>query len=138
MRGILADVNVQGHLRYLRRLVEQLDTGPVIAALGVEFATFSDLSLDRHLDDRTLWNYCQKEKWVLFTENRRGEDPNSLEATLADSLKSDCLPVLTLANKGKFEHSTAYAERVATDIAEILFDIAMDAIWSQPRIYVPR
>src|SRR5207244_4496185 len=80
--------------------------------------------------------YCS----LLFTENRRADDPNSLEATLADSWKPGCLPVLTLANKGKFEHSAAYATRVAKHVAELLFDIAMGLNYStdRPRIYVPR
>ena len=138
MHGLLADVNVQGHLPYLCRLLEQLDEWPVIAALKLQFATFPDLALDRQLDDRSLWHYCQREGWVLFTENRRADDPNSLEATLADSWQPGALPVLTLANKGRFEHSAAYARRVATDVAELVFDIAMGVTCTQARIYVPR
>src|SRR5437879_2061521 len=59
MRGLLADVNVQGHLPYLRRLLEILDLWPVLAALPVEFATFPDLQLRPNLDDRSVWNHCQ-------------------------------------------------------------------------------
>jgi hypothetical protein len=47
-------------------------------------------------------------------------------------------PVLTLANKGRFEHSPDYAKRVATDVAELLFGIAQGEYRDQPRIYVPR
>jgi len=138
MRGLLADVNVQGHLPYLCRLMAQLDEWPVVAALELEFATFANLSLDSRLNDRSLWSYCQHEGWVLFTENRRADEPDSLETTLADSWKPGCLPVLTLANKGKFEHSAAYAKRVATDIAELMFDITVGDRCDQARIYVPR
>lgn len=63
---------------------------------------------------------------------------DSLHATLADSWRSGHLPVLTLANKGKFEHSREYAERVATDVAELMFGIAHQEYLEEPRIYVPR
>ena len=138
MRGLLADVNVQGHLPYLRQLLEALGLWVVLAELSLDFATFPDLQLPRDLDDRSLWNRCQQDGWVLFTENRNDEDANSLQATLADSWRIGCLPVLTLANKGRFERSTAYAKRVAIDVAELLFGIAQEEYRDQPRIYVPR
>lgn len=76
---------------------------------------------------------------MLFTENRNADGPDSLDATLADSWRTGHLPVLTLANKGKFYHSREYAERVASDVAELLLGIAVDGQYrDQPRIYVPR
>lgn len=138
MRGLLADVNVQGHSLYLRRLLEALDLWSVLAALHLEFATFSDLQLPRSLDDRSLWNFCQQNGWVLFTENRNEDDESSLQATLTDSWRRGCLPVLTLANKRRFENSTAYAQRVATDVAELLFGVVHEEYRDQPRIFVPR
>lgn len=137
MRGLLADMNVEGHLRYLRRLLETLDLWTVLTKLRLDFATFPDLQLPRNLDDRSLWNRCQQEGWVLFTENRNDEDEDSLEATLADSWQMGCLPVLTLANKGRFEHSASYAKRVAIDVAELLFGIVHEEYRDRPRIYVP-
>jgi hypothetical protein len=137
MRGLLADVNVQGHSLYLRRLLETLDLWSVLVELHLDFATFRDLQLPRNLDDRSLWNRCQQDGWVLFTENRNDEDESSLQATLADSWQMGCLPVLTLANKEGFEHSASYAKRVAEDIAELLFGIAHEEYRDQPRIYVP-
>jgi hypothetical protein len=90
------------------------------------------------LDDRSLWNYCQDNAWLLLTENRNHDGPDSLVATLADSWKNGCLPVLTLANKGRFENSGRYAAFVADEIAEIMLDTTMGAYRDQPRIYVPR
>lgn len=49
-----------------------------------------------------------------------------------------CLPVLTLANKGTFEHSASYAKRMTVDVAELLFGIAHEEYRDQPRIFVPR
>lgn len=139
MRGLLADVNVQGHLPYMRRLLEILGLWAVLAELELDFATFPGLGLPRDLDDRSLWGRRQDDGWVLLTENRNHDGPDSLHATLADSWRDGRLPVLTLANKGRFEHDPGYAARVATDVAEILFGIAHeDRFRDQARIYVPR
>ncbi len=48
------------------------------------------------------------------------------------------LPVLTLANKTRFENNAAHAEQVATDVAELLFGIAQGDYRDQSRILVPR
>lgn len=85
MQGLLADVNVQGHLTYLRQLLDALDILPILVETNVRLVTFSELGLPRDLDDRALWNRCQQDGWVLCTENRNHDGPDSLEATLNDS-----------------------------------------------------
>ena len=45
MRGLLADVNVQGHLRYVRRLLDTLDLWTILAELNLDLVTFRDLNL---------------------------------------------------------------------------------------------
>jgi hypothetical protein len=137
MRGLLADANIQGHLAYLRQLLDSLDLSVVLVELHLNLVTFPDVHLRPDVDDRFLWNYCQQEGWVLFTENRNNDGPDSLYATLNDSWQTGHLPVLTLANKGRFEHDRAYAERVATEVAELLFGISQQEFLDQPRIYVP-
>jgi hypothetical protein len=111
---------------------------PLLQELGLALATFPDLGLDRGRDDRSLWHYCQANHWVLFTDNRNHEDENSLQATIQDSWREGHLPILTLANKGKFENSAAYAARVAEDVADLLIRVFHDGIRNQPRIFVPR
>jgi hypothetical protein len=138
MQGLLVDVNVQGHLPYLYRRLNSLGLWTVLSDLKLKLVTFSDLQVPRDLDDRSLWNRCQHEGWVLFTENRNDDGPDSLQATLVDSWRFGQLPVLTLANKGRFEHSCEYADRVATDVAELLFGISFEGYRDQPRIFVPR
>lgn len=92
MQGLLADVNVQAHLAYRRHLLIALDLWPVLAELNLRFATFADLQLSPEMLDRPLWNYCQTEGWVLFTENRNQDNADSLEATLTDSWHMGHLP----------------------------------------------
>jgi hypothetical protein len=138
MPGLLADVNVQGHLPYLERLIEHLGLLDILRELGLTLVTFPDLGLDRSLDDRSLWNFCQANSWVLFTDNRNYDDENSLEATLHDSWRAGHLPVLTLANKEKFENSAAHATKVTEDVVDLLISIFHNGIRDQPRIFVPR
>jgi hypothetical protein len=139
MQGLLADVNVQGHLVYIqKRLLPSLGLWAVIAELGLRFVTFNDLVIPPDIEDRTLWNLCQVQGWVLFTENRNNDGPDSLQQTLFDSWREGLLPVFTLANKSRFDHDRDYAARVATDIANLLFDIATGQYRDQPRIWVPR
>jgi hypothetical protein len=138
MPGLLADVNVQGHLPYLRRLIDGLGLLDLLTGLDLTLATFPDVGLDRRMDDRALWNFCQANGWVLFTDNRNHEDENSLEAAIKDSWHSGCLPVITLANKGKFDNSEDYATKVAEEVADLLVRVFHDGSRDQQRIFVPR
>lgn len=137
MPGLLADVNVQGHLPYLVRLIKGIGLLDLLSEVGVTFETFVDRGLDPHMKDRALWNYCQANTLVLFTENRNHEDEDSLNATIQDSWQEGHLPVLTLANKGRFEHSESYATLVANDVANLLFSILHENVRNQARIFVP-
>lgn len=137
-QGLLADANVQGHLKYLRRLLEELDLLAILQRLGLQLVTFSDLGLPGELEDRTLWNLCQRDGWVLFTDNRNNESADSLEATIRDSWKVNDLPVLTVSDKNRFENDRVYGERVAADVADILFGILEQEFLDQPRIFIPR
>jgi hypothetical protein len=83
-------------------------------------------------------DYCQRERWVLFTENRNRDGHDSLQATLVDSWIVGHFPMLTLSNKSRFERDPSYARAVATDIAELLFGIHQQEYCDTPRIYVPR
>lgn len=138
LRGLLADINVQGHVTWLARLSNWREVWPILSQLGLQLATFPDLNLDRRLDDRTLWNFCQKNGWVLFTENRNNTCVDSLNSTMSDSWKTGELPVLTLANKGRFQHYPVCANQVAADLADLLFGICDAEFTDQARIYLPR
>ena len=137
MHGLLADVNVQGHLPYLRHLIHGQGLLEILTEMGISLVTFPELGLAQDTDDRELWHFCQEHDWVLFTENRNHEDDKSLNATIEGSWREGHLPVLTLANKGKFENSAPYATRVARDVSELLVATFVDEIRNQPRIFVP-
>lgn len=144
MRGLLADINLQGHLAVLRQLLIELDLLPSLLAESLNLATFADIGIPAGLDDRSLWNRCQANGWVLFTDNRNQDGSNSLETTLRDSWQQGDLPVITLSSKNKFERSPGYRRRVAIRIAELMVGVAaersgleVERYCSQPRIFVP-
>ena len=138
MRGLLADANIEGHAAFLRTLLEDSGLWVIFSDLKLELATFADLGLPSDIDDRTLWAICQADGWVLFTDNRNDEGETSLHATLLELWKPGDVPVLTLSSKAKFEQRADYRERVAADIAELLFGIAEGEYRDCDRIYVPR
>ena len=80
-RAMLADANVQGQMKYIQALMDHLGLWRFLDDENLRFVTFPDLELDLDLDDRLLWNRCQEEGWVLFTDNRNEDGHDSLEAT---------------------------------------------------------
>jgi hypothetical protein len=75
--------------------------------------------------------------WCCSQTTEKHEDEESLNATIENSWQEGHLPVLTLANKGRFEHSEIYATKVATDLANLLYSILHDNVRNQGRIFVP-
>jgi hypothetical protein len=138
MKGMLADVNVQGHLNHLRHCLQAMDLWNMLDEVGIRFETLRDQGLASDLDDRSLWGFCQSNGWVLFTNDKNNNDANSLQATLDDSWYIGLLPVLTLSNQGRFVRDGFYTRRVANDLAGLLVDIKQE-IWplNRPRIFIP-
>jgi hypothetical protein len=60
---------------------------------------------------------------VLITANRNADDPDSLEATIQDLNTPQSLPVVTLANVERIRRDRQYAEQVAGQVLDLLFDI---------------
>jgi hypothetical protein len=137
MRGLLADVNVTAHAVYLRGLFESLGLRAILAEAHLVVATFSDLGIALDTDDRSLWACCQENGWVFFTDNRNDDGADSLKATLDECWRVGCLPVVTLADKSRFERDSRYRDRVAEHVAELLFGASRGQYRSYPRIYVP-
>ena len=80
MQGLLADVNVQGNLPHLEHLLTALNPRPDLDAMNLRLVTFNDLGIPSSIDDRPLWNLCQEQGWVLFTDNRNKDGPDSLDS----------------------------------------------------------
>jgi hypothetical protein len=138
VNGLLADVNIQGELAVLRTVLHAAGLLELLTDVGVRLYTFADFGLDRALADRPLWHFCQQQQLILFTDNRNRDDPDSLEATLSDSLRPDSLPVLTPGDKSRFRASPAYQLRVARSVADVLFGLREEGLYyGTGRLFVP-
>lgn len=138
MRGLLADVNVQGHLPYLRRLFVALGLWDVLVAEKIAIAAFPNVNLASNLNDRAIWSFCQSEGWVLFTDNRNDEGTDSLQSTIDTAWQLGHLPVVTVSDRQRFVQETDYARRLAADLVEVLYGASLGQYRDQPRIFLPR
>ena len=133
-RGLLIDTNIDGFREYLQALLVKIGLWSTLIEADIEIAMFAEVGIEADLPDRPLWNYCQRDGWVLFTDNRNREGDDSLQATLDELWAVGDLPVLTVANKERFRRDSYYATQVASEIAEILFGVKYGEFRDQPRI----
>ena len=138
MSGIVADHNIEGHVR---RLVELLERSLFCAEwLSMKMAvhTVVTLGFTFDVDDRSLWNYCQEHGIVIVTANRNSQGDDSLGVAILES-GPESLPVFTLADSERVLNDDRYAEAVAIELLEKLQDILNrpETILGSGRIFLP-
>jgi hypothetical protein len=82
VKGILADVNIQGQVRILVTVLETPAWREPWRSLNLPVRTLRDLGLAPDTSDAVVWQRCQEEQLVLVTGNRNEDGPDSLEATI--------------------------------------------------------
>ena len=135
MIRIMSDNDVRGHVG---RLLEVCRTSPwdeIWTDLGVEVCTFADLGLSEDADDAAVWHACQRNEIVLITGNRNADGPTSLELTIRNESTAQCLPVLTIADRGRLARDREYAESVLERLLEVLIDL--EALRGAGRLFLP-
>jgi hypothetical protein len=135
MRGILADINVEGILPHLGRIRRSDTWREIWFGLGIAIESFESLGLPANSSDAVIWRTCQREQLVLITENRNADAPDSLEMVIRAENQPDRLPVMTLARPQRITRDRLYAENVAEKLLDYLMRI--DEIRGTGRIYVP-
>jgi hypothetical protein len=135
MRGILADINVEGILTILVRIWLSDTWRDFWVDLGLPIRDFDSLGLPFDSSDRVVWKTCQEQGLVLITGNRNADQPDSLELVIRNENAIDSLPVVTLANSDRILNDRIYAERTAARLLEYLTRI--DDFRGAGRIYVP-
>ncbi|HUG90488.1 MAG TPA: hypothetical protein VML55_06625 [Planctomycetaceae bacterium] len=123
MRGLLADVNCEGHVDRLVRLMEAESRREVWEYLQLQVFRFSGFDLRPETPDRDVWILCQEEQLSLVTANRNAREDDSLEAAIRELNDARCLPVFTISNPVRLKRNAAYANRIADKFLEYLFDI---------------
>jgi hypothetical protein len=135
VKGILADVNVQGQLQHLLLIWQSAAWREVWEGLALSVYSFEELGLSRDVSDAVLWRECQQRQIVLITANRNDEGSDSLEATIRQHNTPGSLPVFTLADPERIFREPSYAGRVAETLLDYLFVI--ERVLGAGRLYVP-
>jgi hypothetical protein len=114
VRAILADVNIEGHVRRLVTLMEGEPWREFWESLALSLRLFRDFGLAADASDVVVWELCQREQLILLTANRNEDAPDSLEATLRARNTATSLPVMTVASADNILQSRKYADRLST------------------------
>jgi len=135
MLRIMSDNDVQGHVSRLMDICQAAPWADLWNDLGCVLLTFADLGLPDDATDAAVWQACQENEVLLITGNRNAEGPESLETTIRQRNRSDCLPVLTLANPDRIARDRAYAESVVERLFDVLVDV--EAFRGTGRLFLP-
>ena len=135
MQGLLSDVNIQGHVQALARILESPDWRDVWQYLKLTLRTFRDVGLPPYAPDSLVWRTCQEQQLVLLTANRNDDGPESLEAAIRGDSTPTSLPVFTVADPERVATSREYATRVVERMLVSLLDI--DRVRGTGRLYLP-
>lgn len=112
MPGLLADINIQGQVRILQRLLEGQEWHELRTSLSLPILTFADVGLARDASDAAIWHLCQEQGLFLITANRNRHGPDSLEATIRAYNSPTALPTFTVARPDQVRRRSDYAGRV--------------------------
>lgn len=135
LQGVLADVNIEGHVDYLMSIAQAAPWNGLWIDFGLSYARFGDVGLDRRAPDTEIWQLCQDEEWLLITDNRNQESIDSLETTIRSRNTIHSLPVLTIGSVQRLRQSRGYAEDIVIGLFGILMDL--DNLRGTGRLYLP-
>jgi hypothetical protein len=135
MRGILADINVVGHVKAVVMIWTSKTWRDLWDALGLRYFSFVALELDDHSPDSLIRRTCQREQVVLIPANRNEDGPASLGTTIRNESEPDSRPVVTIGDADRVLCDRTYAEKVAESLLDYLMRI--DEVRGTGRLYVP-
>jgi hypothetical protein len=132
---LLADVNIEGHITRLIRLMQTEDWRDFWDYLELRFLRFRDIGLSPTEPDAQVWQVCQQQQLYLLTNNRNDDGPDSLEATIRTRNTPASLPVFTLSDADRLLQSKDYA----TQVVESLYDqlLRIETLRGTGRLYLP-
>jgi len=135
VKGILADINIQGHMDLLVVLMQAEPWKLFWDYLQLRYVHFADVGLAPSALDSLVWETCQREELVLLTENRNQHGMDCLEMTIQTRNTTTSLPVFTIANVPHLRGSREYADRIIDKLLDSLLRI--DALRGSGRLYLP-
>jgi hypothetical protein len=135
VKGLLADINIQGHVDLLVALMQAEPWKLFWDHLGLQYYHFADVGLPTSALDADVWQTCQDQELTLITDNRNMHDPDSLEATIQSRNTPGSLPVFTIADAPRLRASRDYADRVVEKLLDSL--LIIDSLRGAGRLYLP-
>jgi hypothetical protein len=135
MPTILSDHDVEGHLDVLLAIWTSPDWRDLWEGLDCRIVSFASLGVRFDLPDSEVWQLCQDRQFVLVTGNRNAETEDSLERTSLRLNQPNSLPIITLADSERVLMDRQYAQRVASQILDYLFDL--ENLRGTRRLYAP-
>ena len=135
MKGILADVNIEGYVDLLVAFM-QVDPSKLFwDHLELRYLRFSDVGLAPQSPDDAVWQICQQMELLLITDNRNQGGPDSLELTIRRMNTPSSLPVFTIADVQRLRRSRQYADQVIESL--LIYLLQAENIRGTGRLYLP-
>jgi hypothetical protein len=135
MLRILADHDVEGHVRALVRICSLPEWADTWASLACQVDSFEGMGIAHDTIDSEVWRLCQKESIVLVTGNRNAEDETSLEMTIRAFGTDKSLPVITISDPKRFLIDRAYAQAATAQFLQDLMDL--EILRGTGRLFIP-
>ena len=135
MKGILADVNIQGQVDFLIILMQAEPWKLFWEHLRIPYLHFPDVGLALDAPDSLVWEVFQKEELLLITDNRNRKGDDSLESTIQTRNTTTSLPVFTIGNVRNLRASRDYGHRVIDKLLDSLLRI--ETLRGTGRLYLP-
>jgi hypothetical protein len=123
MPSIMADHDVEGHLRILLSIWSSPKWADIWQDTHCDIESFTRLSIEPTASDEEVWCLCQERGIILITGNRNAEGVDSLEITIRRRGTPRSLPVLTIADPDRLSKDWRYAEDVAAQALDYVRDI---------------
>ena len=135
MLRILADHDVEGHVRALVRIASSPEWADVWASLTCRVDSFKQLGLPHNTTDSEVWQLCQERGIVLITGNRNADGLTSLEMAIRDFGTDKTLPVITISDPKRLLRDGDYARAATARLLEYLMDL--ESLRGTGRLFIP-
>jgi len=131
MITILVDHNMEGQAVWLWDTLVKIELPDII---DMRMVMFADIGLPEDSNDRAVWQFAQKNRMIMLTDNRSDNEEDSLEQTIREENSFNSLPVLTVGSLDRMKGSY-YRVKCAERIAEIVLDLKN--YMGTGRIFIP-
>lgn len=134
MQIILSDHNCERQAEDIFNVLRY--DGDWLKLVPLKLQWFRDVGLSERASDEIVWQFCQKNGYILLTGNRSTKDgKKSLELTVRRLVTSDSLPVLTIGNLKRIRADPLYRKQCAQRMAEIVDEL--ERYRGTMRLYLP-